>query len=185
MLHLLLPCPPLPHPTLPRPPARQVEALDLAVREHHSNDNANTQLQHEVARALQAKDDRVVELLGFVSEHMDRKIFHDPRPGRGHGVFSSDGTDVIVPLPRVTLEAYIRLASRLEGSHALFFLTMLTYMDEFVDKDGLLGDANTHSPGPCKTFWVKFKAGGFRMREIFHDLQCDLGDRDSDTSSSD
>ena len=61
------------------------------------------------------------------------------RPGRGYGAFRGTTFPVYIPTAHRLLESYIRGISRARrGQNEGFFLAMVTYIDEYVDGDGLL-----------------------------------------------
>ncbi|KAI2467814.1 hypothetical protein F4781DRAFT_400744 [Annulohypoxylon bovei var. microspora] len=97
-----------------------------------------------------------------------------PRHGRGHGAFSSDGHPVIIPRAHILLEAYIRLASAFRKHYVSFFLSMVTYMEEYVDRDGLIDE--TRLSNPCQKFWDELKRDDKPVRELMNELQRGLGD---------
>ncbi|KAI1203716.1 hypothetical protein F5X97DRAFT_318366 [Nemania serpens] len=97
-----------------------------------------------------------------------------PRPGRGHGALSPDGLEVLIPRAHVLLEAYIRLASAFRDNFANFFLSMVNYMEEYVEPDDLIDD-NLLSK-PCRDFWDETKKGRRPVIELVNQLQLALND---------
>ncbi|KAI1206186.1 uncharacterized protein F4807DRAFT_440190 [Annulohypoxylon truncatum] len=97
-----------------------------------------------------------------------------PRHGRGHGAFSPDGPPVIIPRAHILLEAYIRLASAFRKHYVSFFLSMVTYMEEYVDRDGFIDE--TRLSKPCRIFWDELKRDDKPVRELMNELQHGLGD---------
>ncbi|KAK7746087.1 hypothetical protein SLS62_009547 [Diatrype stigma] len=100
---------------------------------------------------------------------------------RGQGAFSRKGPPVRVPLSHVMLEAYIRLASAHRYEYGSFYRSMMTYVQEHVDQDGLLDD--TKLSGPCRTFWLGLKAGRRRVRDLVDEFQLALSDADADADA--
>ncbi|CAJ2506277.1 Uu.00g004070.m01.CDS01 [Anthostomella pinea] len=113
----------------------------------------------------------------------DTSVLPGPRLGRGRGAFSKDGGHVVVPSASTMLEAYIRLTSAYRGQTDTFYLSMITYVEEYIDADGLLDD--TLLSEPCRAFWRGLKNGQRGVRELVDELQLSLGDGDNDTGSSD
>lgn len=69
----------------------------------------------------------------------DSTILPPWRPGRGSGVFCSGYHPVIVPKAHILLEAYLRLYARDSGKKVgSFGMAPISYMEEYVDDDGLL-----------------------------------------------
>lgn len=102
------------------------------------------------------------------------------RHGRGHGAFSSHGPPVLVPRAHVLLEAFIRLASAFRERYCGYFLSMITYMEEYPFQDGLINIELLSSP--CRSFWDGIRHGKISVRQLVFDLQRDLGD-DTDSGS--
>jgi hypothetical protein len=80
-----------------------------------------------------------------------------PRPGRGHGAFQAGPFPVYVPTAHRLLEAFVRLvAGSHEGRYRYFGLAMITYIEEYVDADGLLEEARLGNR--CREFYSELKS---------------------------
>ncbi|KAI0010884.1 hypothetical protein F4779DRAFT_626890 [Xylariaceae sp. FL0662B] len=102
----------------------------------------------------------------------DSGVLPGPRSGRGHGRFSDEGPHVLIPASHVLLEAYLRLAIAHRQDFGLFYLSMITYVEEYIDRDGLLDDAFLSEP--CRVFWHAMKAGHEPMGTLLNSLQAGL-----------
>ncbi|KAJ4386112.1 hypothetical protein N0V93_009004 [Gnomoniopsis smithogilvyi] len=113
----------------------------------------------------------------------DRTILPPWRPGRGSGAFQSGYHPILVPKAHVLLEAFLRLYARDLGKKVgSFGMAMISYMEEYVDDDGLLD--SDQLPEPLNTFYRDLRAG--RMKSVGqwgHDLQKALGVPSEDCSS--
>lgn len=77
------------------------------------------------------------------------------RPGRGNGAFHATTFPVYVPTAHRLLESYLRgIARGRDGQHEDFFLAMVTYIEEYVDGDGLLDKKRLE--GRCREFYQGF-----------------------------
>lgn len=96
------------------------------------------------------------------------------RPGRGDGVFETGYHAVLVPRAHVLLEAFLRLYARDVGKRiGSFAMSMITYMEEYVDDDGLL-DSELLSE-PLRGLYKELRAGKTTVRQWTRDLQEALG----------
>lgn len=127
---------------------------------------------------FRAEANTVTDISYTVASH---DSFPAPRPGRGHGAFSKQGPPVRVPLSHIMLEAYIRLASAYRHGYGSFYHSMMTYVEEYIDADGLLNDQNLTPI--CRAFWLELKAGRRPLRDLMDELQLGLGDIDPDADS--
>jgi hypothetical protein len=92
------------------------------------------------------------------------------RPGRGHGAFQSTTLPVYIPTAHRLLESYIRsLARGRRGQHVGFYLWMVTYIEEYVDADGLLNENQLE--GRCKEFYQGLKAGKRHIIALSDELE--------------
>lgn len=65
------------------------------------------------------------------------------RPGRGHGAFRASTPAVYIPAAHRFLESYIRSIARdRRGKSVRFFMSMMTYIEAYVDGDGFLEESN-------------------------------------------
>ena len=104
----------------------------------------------------------------------DRIILPPWRPGRGSGVFKSDGDSVVVPKSHILLEAYLRLHARdSEKRIGGFGIAMIAYMQGYVDDDGLL-DAD-QLPEPLKTSYRELRQGEKPVGQWTKELREALG----------
>lgn len=88
----------------------------------------------------------------------DKTVLPPWRPGPGSGVFKEGGDQVIALRSHVLLEAFMRLYARDVGTRAgMFGMSMIAYMEEYVDDDGLL-DA-TLLPEPLRTPYRELREG--------------------------
>lgn len=96
------------------------------------------------------------------------------RPGRGSGVFESGHHPVLVPRSHILLEAFLRLYARdvgkKSGSNGM---AMITYMEEYVDDDGLL-DVDL-LPAQLAKLYKDLRAGSTTVRKWTRDLREVLG----------
>ncbi|KAL7622037.1 hypothetical protein AAE478_007538 [Parahypoxylon ruwenzoriense] len=96
------------------------------------------------------------------------------RPGRGSGVFQPGNHEVIVPKAHILLEAFLRIHARDSGKRVgSFGISMITYIEEYVDDDGLL-DVN-QLPEPLRSFYVEFRQGGKPVWQWNQELKAALG----------
>ncbi|KAI1127342.1 hypothetical protein F5Y10DRAFT_266153 [Nemania abortiva] len=102
----------------------------------------------------------------------DTSVLPGPRAGRGHGALSKGGR-VIVPSAHTLLEAYIRLsAAHLNQPRGPFYLGMITYVDMYIDADGLLDE--TLLPEPCRVFWRDWKKDELSMWQLCDQFKATL-----------
>ncbi|KAH6631048.1 hypothetical protein B0J18DRAFT_422958 [Chaetomium sp. MPI-SDFR-AT-0129] len=114
----------------------------------------------------------------------DRQVFPPWRPGRGAGVFESDGDAVIALKSHTLLEAYMRLYARDQGKRVgSFGIAMIAYMQLYVDADGYL-DAEL-LPEPLRTSYAELQRGGKPIRQWMLELKDALGVGGEDTESDD
>lgn len=98
-----------------------------------------------------------------------------PRPGRGHGAFHSSPFPVYIPTAHRLLEAFVRLViSSLKGQHKCFAISMVTYIGEYVDGDGLLDETRVESR--CREFYSGLKNGRKPMRSLIRDLEASFSE---------
>ncbi|KAI1109640.1 hypothetical protein F5Y14DRAFT_455810 [Nemania sp. NC0429] len=103
----------------------------------------------------------------------DKSVLPEPRPGRGRGALSEGGGQVIVPSSHIMLEAYIRLsAAHLDGGHGPFYLSMITYVEEYIAGDGLLDEKLLSEP--AQTFWQGWQQGELSMWGLCRRFTSDL-----------
>ncbi|KAI9733670.1 MAG: hypothetical protein M1834_003272 [Cirrosporium novae-zelandiae] len=96
-----------------------------------------------------------------------------PRLGRGHGAFQADCFPVCVPSAHRLLEAYIRLIARTHGrSYEYFWMAMLTYIEEYVDGDGLLDEASLEKR--CRIFYQELKKCKRPVATLLEELKANL-----------
>lgn len=96
------------------------------------------------------------------------------RPGRGSGVFQSGHHPVLVPRSHILLEAFLRLYARDVGTKSgSNGMAMISYMEEYVDDDGLL-DANL-LPAQLAKSYKDLRAGPESVRKWTRDLREVLG----------
>ncbi|KAL1868846.1 hypothetical protein VTK73DRAFT_3489 [Phialemonium thermophilum] len=115
----------------------------------------------------------------------DRSVLPPWRPGRGYGFFRSDRNVVVVPRSHVMLEAFIRLHARDSGKRiGSFSLSMIAYIQQYVDDDGLLDIGQL--PGPLKASYIELREGKKPVRQWTKELREALGvvveDSDDDCS---
>jgi len=80
------------------------------------------------------------------------------RPGRGSGFFKEGGDKVVAPKSHVLLEALMRIYARDAGTRAgTFGLSMVAYIEEYVDDDGFLDVSEL--PEPFRTFYGELREG--------------------------
>ncbi|KAF2107974.1 hypothetical protein BDV96DRAFT_588020 [Lophiotrema nucula] len=100
----------------------------------------------------------------------DQTILPPRRPGRGSGVFPSTEYPVLVPRAHVLLEAFMRLYVRdAETRTGSFAMAMITYMEEYVDEDGLL-DVD-RLPEPLGSFYKELGKGKKPVRQWTEELK--------------
>lgn len=96
-----------------------------------------------------------------------------PRPGRGHGAFQPHCFPVCVPSAHRLLEAYTRLIARTHGRrHEYFFMSMLTYIWEYVDDDELLDWASLEKR--CRVFYEGFKSFERPLATLLEELEANF-----------
>jgi hypothetical protein len=79
------------------------------------------------------------------------------RPGRGHGAFRDATLPVYIPAAHRLLESFIRsIAKARRGINEGFFLSMVTYIEEYVDGDGLLDERSLERR--CRDFYQGYKS---------------------------
>lgn len=104
----------------------------------------------------------------------DSTVMPPRRPGRGSGVFRSGYHPVIVPRNHLLLEAILRLYARDSGKMiGSLGMAMISYMEEYVDDDGLLDTKQL--PEPLGTFYQDLRAGRKPVRQWTRELQEALG----------
>lgn len=114
---------------------------------------------------------KVLSYLCFAS---DNTVLPPWRPGRGNGVFEAGYYAVLVPRPHVLLEAFLRLYARDAGKRiGSFGMAMISYMEEYVDDDGLLDSELL--PEPLRSLYKELRAGPTTVRQWTRDLQEALG----------
>ncbi|GAB1312203.1 Thioredoxin reductase [Madurella fahalii] len=114
----------------------------------------------------------------------DQTVFPPWRPGRGAGVFESAVHAVIAPRSHILLEAYMRLYARDHGKRVgSFGISMIAYMEGYVEADGLL-DVNL-LPEPLRTFYGEIKEGRKPTRQWTLELKESLGVVEEDSESDD
>ncbi|KAL9098447.1 MAG: hypothetical protein Q9163_005891 [Psora crenata] len=100
----------------------------------------------------------------------DQTILPPWRPGRGSGVFKPGCDPVVVPKSHILLEAFLRLHARDSGKRiGAFSIAMISYIEEYIDDDGLL-DAN-QLPEPLKTSYKELRQGGKPVRQWTKELK--------------
>ncbi|KAF4627031.1 hypothetical protein G7Y89_g11127 [Cudoniella acicularis] len=93
-----------------------------------------------------------------------------PRLGRGHGKFQNSTPQVYIPSAHCLLEAYIRLLARTHGHrYEFFWMAMITYIEEYVDGDGLLDEASLEAR--CRAFYSALKACEKPVALLLEDLE--------------
>ncbi|KAH9831063.1 thioredoxin reductase [Teratosphaeria destructans] len=94
--------------------------------------------------------------------------------GRGDGYFANDDPPAIVPCAIVLLEAALRLYARDRrkriGSCAM---RLICYVEEYVDRDGYLGERRL--PSPLQRFYEELKDGEKPVRQWTMELEDALG----------
>ena len=114
----------------------------------------------------------------------DQTVLPPWRPGRGLGVFKSDRDLVVVPKSHILLEAFLRLYARDSGKRiGACAMSMIAYMEEYVDDDGLL-DAN-QLPEPLKTSYKELRQGRKPVRQWKEELKEALGISEDSEDSED
>lgn len=116
-----------------------------------------------------------LELPQYFCLASDKTILPPWRPGRGSGAFQSGYQPVIVPKAHVLLEAFLRLYARDSGKKiGSFGMAMISYMEEYVDEDGLLD--SDQLPEPLHTFYRDLRVGRMKsVRQWERDLKKALG----------
>lgn len=80
------------------------------------------------------------------------------RPGRGSGVFKEGVNQVVALKPHVLLEAVMRIYARDAGTRVgTFGLSMVAYIEEYVDDDGFLDVSEL--PETFRTFYGELREG--------------------------
>ncbi|KAI0409833.1 hypothetical protein F4802DRAFT_542242 [Xylaria palmicola] len=102
----------------------------------------------------------------------DTTCLPGPRAGRGHGALSTGGGQVIVPSAHTMLEAYIRLSAAYRHSHGAFYMSMIIYVEEYIDADGFLDDTLLSEPG--RTFWQGWKKAELSIWELCRQFEANL-----------
>ncbi|KAI9051276.1 hypothetical protein LZ554_005377 [Drepanopeziza brunnea f. sp. 'monogermtubi'] len=93
-----------------------------------------------------------------------------PRPGRGSGGFKPGSFPVLIPSAHRLTEYFVRLvAIPTRDTYKLFGLSMLTYVEEYVDGDGLL-DMESLEPR-SRAFYLGLKNETKHVRDLVADLQ--------------
>ncbi|KAK0387332.1 hypothetical protein NLU13_5645 [Sarocladium strictum] len=109
------------------------------------------------------------------------------RPGRGSGAFSSTSEEsrpVIVPRSHILLEAFMRLYARDYGTRiGSFALSMIGYMEEYVDEDGYLDIEKL--PEPLKKYYLDLRTGEKPVRQWTLEFRRSLGILGPDSDSDD
>jgi hypothetical protein len=105
----------------------------------------------------------------------DTSFLPGPRPGRGHGALQKDdnGGQVVVPSAHTLLEAYIRLSAAYRyESHGAFYMSMINYVVEYIDTDGLLNVGLL--PEPCRLFWDELKKYQLSLWELCDQFEANI-----------
>ena len=105
----------------------------------------------------------------------DDNVLPHWRPGRGAGAFSKTlKHPVIVPKSHILLEAFLRLFARdWQKPQGSFAISMVSYMEEYVDDEGLL-DA-TLLPEPLQKFYSELRTVRKPLRQWALELSDALG----------
>lgn len=75
-----------------------------------------------------------------------------------------------VPSAHCLLEAYIRLIASTHGrAYEYFWMAMLTYIEEYVDGDGLLDEANLDTR--CRVFYQGLKSCERPVATLLEELE--------------
>lgn len=110
----------------------------------------------------------------------DTLILPPSRPGRGCGALQPGHHPVLVPKAHVLLEAFLRLHVRDSGKKVgSFSMAMITYIEEYVDDDGLLD--SDQLPEPLRTSYRDLRAGRWEsvdqwLRDLKEALGIPVGD---------
>ncbi|KAH8812357.1 hypothetical protein F5884DRAFT_855653 [Xylogone sp. PMI_703] len=92
------------------------------------------------------------------------------RPGRGSGFFKSCQYPVIVPKSHILLEAFMLLFARDLGKRVGgFALSMIGYIEEYVDEDGYLEIGQVSEP--LVSFYKELKGGQKPVRQWAEELK--------------
>ena len=98
-----------------------------------------------------------------------------PRLGRGPGAFHTGYFPVYIPTAHRLLEAYVRLVSGSDGGrHRGWGMAMITYIEEYVDADGLLDEQMVE--GRCRKFYSDMKLGERPLRPLLKELADSFGE---------
>lgn len=124
-----------------------------------------------LASGAQDDDLRVAPYFCLAS---DRTTLPPWRPGRASGAFQPGHHPVLVPRAHVLLEAFLRLYARdSDKKIGSFGMAMISYVEEYVDDDGLL-DAE-QLPEPLRTLYGDLRTGRTPVRQWTRDLKEALG----------
>ena len=100
----------------------------------------------------------------------DDTVFQSWRPGRGSGVFKDGGSEVVALRSHVFLEAAMRIYARDAGTPVgMFGLTMIAYIEEYVDDDGFLDVSEL--PEPLKTSYTELREDRKSIRQWTEELK--------------
>ena len=98
----------------------------------------------------------ICDFISFRSRAASDSRLPPPRPRRGHVGFKASAYPVRVPTAHRLLEAYVRLIARTHGAaYEYFFMSMVNYIEDYVDRDGYLDDFSLESR--CKAFYSGLK----------------------------
>ncbi|OBT86469.1 hypothetical protein VE02_05335 [Pseudogymnoascus sp. 03VT05] len=97
-----------------------------------------------------------------------------PRPGRGHGAFRASPFPVYIPTAHHLLEAFVRLAAGSYGGRYINWgIAMITYIEEFLEGDGLLDEELVEDR--CRKFYSDMKLGERPLRPLLKELADSFG----------
>lgn len=127
----------------------------------------------EISLASDAQDDDV-RVPPYFCLASDRTALPPWRPGRASGAFQTGHHPVLVPRAHVLLEAFLRLYARdSDKKIGSFGMAMISYVEEYVDDNGLL-DAE-QLPEPLRTLYGDLRTGRTPVRQWTRDLKEALG----------
>jgi hypothetical protein len=92
------------------------------------------------------------------------------KPGRGRGAFAASSFPVVIPSAHCLTEAFVRkaLADR-SNPYMIYWMAMLTYIMEYVDRDGLLNDALLEPC--CRTFYCGLRDTNDSLGDLLDKLE--------------
>ncbi|KAI8949881.1 hypothetical protein F4801DRAFT_551381 [Xylaria longipes] len=106
----------------------------------------------------------------------DTSLLPGPRLGRGNGALSKGVGRIVVPSAQTLLEAYIRLSTRyLHESHGAFYMSMIIYVEEYIEPDGFLNTALLSEP--CRVFWHGLKKCQLSLWELCDQFKVNIASR--------